>query len=199
MADRVCPQACVSRAVTAYMSAAQRIGWVVTVRHISPVVTTEGGRGSQPLAAAGMTASLQTHLRVADLPSHFTMHSFRVEGSLTRSLAGTAVGEIMKIGGCKTEALAKYDIVAASTVVAGSRATRENAASATRTLVGFLCTPSSENKSQHVRDRIEASLKKFGWDNHVSDQWVFKRKHNRILSNDATKYGRDHGSMQEAS
>ena len=58
-----------------------------------------GGRGSRPLSVARMIASLQAHLREAGLPDHFTMHYFRVGGSLTRSLAGTAVDEIMKIGG----------------------------------------------------------------------------------------------------
>ena len=38
------------------------------------------------------------------------MHSFRVGGSLSKSLAGTAVDEIMKIGGWKTESAAKYYI-----------------------------------------------------------------------------------------
>ena len=107
LADRVCPETRASRAVTAYISAAQRIGWDLTVGHIFPVVTTEGGRGSRPLSAARMTASLQAHLREAGLPSHFTMRSFRVGGSLTRSLAGTTADEIMKIGGWKTEAIAE--------------------------------------------------------------------------------------------
>ena len=47
-------------------------------------------------------------MRVAWLPSYFTMHSFRVGGSLSKSLAGTVVDEIMKIGGWKTESVAKY-------------------------------------------------------------------------------------------
>ena len=98
-ADRVRPETCASRAVTAYISAAQRIGWDLTVGHFSPVVTTGGGRGSRPLSVARMTASLQAHLREAGLPDHFTMHSNRVGGSLTRSLAGTVVDEIMKTGG----------------------------------------------------------------------------------------------------
>ena len=42
------------------------------------------------------------------------MHSFRVGGSLTRPLAGTAVDEIMKIGGWTTEPIVKYPIGATS-------------------------------------------------------------------------------------
>jgi len=114
LADRDCPAICAFRAVKAYISAAQRIGWDLTAGHLFPVITTEGGRGSRPLSGARMTASLQGHLREAGLPSHFTMHSFRVGGSLSRSLAGTAVDEIMKIGGWKTESIAKYYIGATS-------------------------------------------------------------------------------------
>ena len=43
------------------------------------------------------------------------MQSFRVGGSLSKSLAGTAVDEIMQIGGWKTESVAKYYIGATST------------------------------------------------------------------------------------
>ena len=114
LADRFCPETCASRAVTAYISVAQRIGWDLTVGYIFAVVTTEGGRGFRPPSATRMTASLSAHPREAALSSYFTMHSFRVGGSLTRSLAGTAVDGIMKIGGWKTEAIAKYYIAATS-------------------------------------------------------------------------------------
>ena len=57
-----------------------------------------------------MTTALLGHLRTAGLPGHFTMHAFRVEGSLSKSLPGTAVDEIVKIGGWKTESVAKYYI-----------------------------------------------------------------------------------------
>ena len=85
------------------------MGWDLTARHLFPVFTAEGGRGSLPLPAARMATALHGHLRAAGLPSHFTEHSFRVGGSLSKSLAGTAVDEIMKIdGGGKTESVAKY-------------------------------------------------------------------------------------------
>ena len=42
------------------------------------------------------------------------MHSFRVGGSLSKSLARTTVNEIMKIGGWKTESVAQYYIEATS-------------------------------------------------------------------------------------
>ena len=53
------------------------------------------------------------------------MHPFRVGGSLSKSLTGTAMDEIMPIGGLKTESLAKYYIGATSSgKVLGSRRTR---------------------------------------------------------------------------
>ena len=53
------------------------------------------------------------------------MHSFRVGGFLSKSLAGTAVDEIMKIAGWKTESVAKYYIGATSSgKVLGSKRTR---------------------------------------------------------------------------
>ena len=60
--DRDCEETCACRAVTAYISAAPRIGWDLTAGHTLPPVTTEAGRGSRPLSAARMTASLQVHL-----------------------------------------------------------------------------------------------------------------------------------------
>ena len=42
------------------------------------------------------------------------MHSYRVGGSLSKSLAGTAGDEVMKVGGWKTESIAKYYIAAKS-------------------------------------------------------------------------------------
>ena len=46
--------------------------------------------------------------------NHFTVRSFRVGGSLTRSLAGTVVNERLKIGGWETETVAKYYIATTS-------------------------------------------------------------------------------------
>ena len=83
LADRDCPALCAFRAVTTYISAAQLIGWDSTAGHLFFVVTTEG--------------SQQGYLRVAELPSHYAMHSSRARGSRGKSLAGTAVDEMMKI------------------------------------------------------------------------------------------------------
>ena len=52
-------------------------------------------------------ASLQGHLLEAGLPNHFTMHPFRVGSSLTISLAGMAVDEMLKMDVWKTESIAK--------------------------------------------------------------------------------------------
>ena len=55
------------------------------------------------MKAQRMTVTLRGHLRIAGLLDHFTMRSFRVGGSVSKSSAGTAVGEIMKIGRWKTD------------------------------------------------------------------------------------------------
>ena len=65
-----------------------------------------------------MKAGLQMHLCAAGLPDHYCMHSFRVGGSLSKSLEGTEVDEIMKIGGWKTEQPARYHIGATTSVPA---------------------------------------------------------------------------------
>ena len=72
-----------------------------------------------------MTANLQGYLRVAALPSHFALHSFRVCGSISKSLAKTAVDETMIIGGRKKESVARYYIGATfSERVQGSKRKR---------------------------------------------------------------------------
>ena len=55
-----------------------------------------------------MTRALQSHLQEAGLSTLFTMHSFRLGGSLSTALAGEAIEEIMLVGGWKTEAIARY-------------------------------------------------------------------------------------------
>ena len=98
LADRDCPAVCAFQAVTAYISATQRMWWDFTAGHLFPVVTAEGGRGS----LRSPYDDLQGHLRAAGLPSRFTMHSIRVGGSRSKSLAGTAVDEIIKRGAWNT-------------------------------------------------------------------------------------------------
>ena len=140
----------------------------MTAGYLFPSVSAEGGRGNLSLSAARMTTALQGHLRAAELPSHFTMHSFRVGGSLSKSLAGTAVDEKMKIGGWKTESVAKYYIGATSSGrVHGSK---KKHAKATLTLASCHCRRSLRRISQRVRERIDARLRKFGGGNPEPDQ-----------------------------
>ena len=53
------------------------------------------------------------------------MHSFRVGGSLRKSLAGTAVDEVMKIGGWKTERVAWCYVGVTTSAVATSKGKRD--------------------------------------------------------------------------
>ena len=99
---------CPLLAVEAYLDAAASYGWNLSTGHLFPVVTGEGKRGQTPLLAHQMTAALQQHLRVAGLPDHYTMHSFRVGGSVNQSLAGTPIDAIMDMGGWKTRRMAEH-------------------------------------------------------------------------------------------
>ena len=167
LADGVCPETSVSGAVTAYISAPQRIGWNLTVGHIFHVATTGGGRDSRPLFAVRMTALLQAQLRDAGLPDHFTMGPFHdallssgwvphpTPGRKGRWTRSYHENQWLENGGNRKKT------TSALFLVAGSRVARENVASATRMLAGFLGHPSSRNISQHVRDRVEASVKTF--------------------------------------
>ena len=110
LAEKECPQVCTSRGVTEYISAAQSNMWDLTKGHVFPLVLANGSRGTVPMSAQRMTAAVQGHLRAARMPYHVNMHSFHVGGSVSKALAGTAVDETMKIGGWKTERIAKYYI-----------------------------------------------------------------------------------------
>jgi len=106
---------CAARAVDEYINAAQQIGWDLSSGFLFSEPSLDGGRGTSKLQARDLTKSLQAYLRDAGLPSHFTMHSFRVGGSLSRALAGETIERIMQLGGWKTEAIAKYYVEPAST------------------------------------------------------------------------------------
>ena len=110
LADKECPQVCAFRAVTEYIFIAKSIGRDLTQGYLFPVVLTDWGRGSVALSAPRMTAALQEHLRTAGMPEHFTMHSLRAGSYVSKSLAGTAVDEIINTGGWKTERIANYDV-----------------------------------------------------------------------------------------
>ena len=127
LAGKESAQTCAFRGVTEYISAAHSIGWDIAKGHLLPLALAGGSRGPIPTSAQRMTAALQGHLRMAGLPDHFPMHSFRVGGSVTKSFAGTAVDEIKKIGGRKTESIAKYCIGStASTGFRASQRTRDH-------------------------------------------------------------------------
>ena len=154
LADRDWPVIRPFRAVTAYSSVAQQMGWDLAAGHLFPVVSAGGGRGNLPLPAASINAALQARVRAAELPSHFGMLSFRVGGALSKSLAGTAVGEIMKIGGWKTESVAKYYIGTTSSGKGlGSKRTRGQSYTNATTCH---CRLSFRNISQLAHARIDA-------------------------------------------
>ena len=68
LVDRDCPVICAFRAVTACISAAQRIGWDLSTGHLFPVATAEGGRGRLSLRGPydGESAKLSANGRPAE-------------------------------------------------------------------------------------------------------------------------------------
>lgn len=107
LADSENYQTCAFRAVHSYIEAANQLGWDLETGYLFPEVEGDGTRSALPLTSKRMTALLQSHLKYAGLPTHFTMHSFRVGGSVSEALAGTSIDEIMKLGGWKTEKMAQ--------------------------------------------------------------------------------------------
>ena len=93
LADAENLQTCAFRGVTGYIFAALAIGWDLSAGCEFPVVECNGERGSVAITAPRMTAALQAHLRAVGLPDYFTIHSFKVGGSLSKSLADTVVDE----------------------------------------------------------------------------------------------------------
>ena len=100
--DEDCPETCPIRAMWEYTTAASEAQWDMSVGHIFPAVKADGGRCRLSVTEAQMTASLQAHARLAGLAeTRYTMQSFRVGGSGSQHLAGTAVGAVMRLVGCK--------------------------------------------------------------------------------------------------
>eukprot|EP00752_Nemacystus_decipiens_P004288 g3917.t1 len=114
LADRANHRICAFRGVRAYMSAASSLGWDLEQGHLFPEIGPNGDRLAHPVKPAKMRENLVAHLGRANLPKHFSMHSFRVGGSVSESLAGTAVYEIMKLGGWRSERVAA-DYIGATT------------------------------------------------------------------------------------
>ena len=102
------PETCPVRVVSEYISVAQAIGWDLSSGYLFSTPKQDGARGTSRLVAKDMTRALQSHLQEAGLSTLFTMHSFRLGGSLSTALAGEAIEEIMLVGGWKTEAIARY-------------------------------------------------------------------------------------------
>ena len=105
-----------------------------------------------------MTANLQIYLSMAELPNHFTMHFFRVGGSLSKSLAVTAEDGIMKIGDWKTSKL--RTITSGLPLVDKCRAARKSVARVTRTLASHDCRHGPKIILQRVQERAESMLEK---------------------------------------
>lgn len=85
-----------------YTFAAKSMDWGMSAGYLFPNLDCK--RGSAPLTAAQMTASLQAYQHTAKMPDkQYTMHLFPVGDLLSQSLAGTVVDAIMELVGWKSE------------------------------------------------------------------------------------------------
>ena len=101
LADNDSLQTFAFRVVTEYISNAQSIEWDLAKGHLFCLALTDGSRRPVPMSAKRMTAALQGHLRMAGFPDHFIMHSFRVGGSVTKSLLVQWLARSCRSGGRK--------------------------------------------------------------------------------------------------
>ena len=157
LADRDCPAICAFRAVMAYISAAQRVGWHLTAGHIFPEVTAEGGRGRLAFYADRMTAHLQRYLRMVELSNHFTMRSFEWEARSVNPLPGRPWTRSSKIMAGRQSRL--RSATSGLPLADMCRVARGNVARVTRTLASYHCRQSSERILQRVQERTESMLK----------------------------------------
>ena len=104
----------------------------------------------------------------------------------------------MEIGGWNTEAIAKYYIGATSSgqVQGGKRKPGQSYAEAS----WLALSPEFEKHFTACARQGWGKHEELWVDENVSDQAVaYEEQNNKTLSNDATKYGREHGLAQEAS
>lgn len=150
--DTVTPSLCAFKAVTSYISAAYRVGWDLASGHLFPQVSSDGVRSCHSMSSRHMTAALQAHLRAAGLDDHYTMHSFRVGGSVSRSLKGTAMDEIMKMAGWRTTSVAEH-YVGATTSLSSAESRLDTDA--------LYAKVSAWSKSSDFRDSYAACSEKY--------------------------------------
>ena len=78
-------------------------------------VNSDGSRATEALKAEQTMTSLQAYLYRAGVPppdanTQYTVHSFRVGGAVSRSLAGMAVADIMPLVGWESAGVAQMCI-----------------------------------------------------------------------------------------
>lgn len=103
--------------------------------------------------------TLQGHLRAEELPEPLSMHYFRVGGSLREFLAGTAVEEVLDIGGWKTDSVAKVLYIGC---IACGKAHGSKINVRYANAISYHGRLGLRNISQRVREVIESMLRKFG-------------------------------------
>ncbi|CAM9646805.1 unnamed protein product, partial [Sphacelaria rigidula] len=97
--DELYPATCPVRAVEQRVKVGTSMGWNMTRGYLFPQIdtsTTTPTRGSTPMPAAQMTATLRQRGMDAGIKCPFSMHSFRSGGAVSRALAGDYLKKIMQ-------------------------------------------------------------------------------------------------------
>ena len=77
-------------------------------------------RGKTPISAPDVTKAMNVHARNAGERTAFTMHSFRLEGALTRALAGEDLHTVMQRAFWKTPTTARKYLRLIEELIPGS-------------------------------------------------------------------------------
>ena len=107
--DRACHELCPVRAVQEFALVVGSMRWPPRAGYMFPMVEADGSKSSSPWSPDKMSAALQSNMSRAGLAEgrNYSMHSFRVGGAVSQTLAGTAIDALMDFVGWKSRGVAQ--------------------------------------------------------------------------------------------
>lgn len=97
--EEECVATCPVRAVEQFVEIGRYAGWDMSKGYLFPSITRRGEtvvRGTEPISAKQMTATLKKYAKEIGEVQAFSMHSFRSGGAVSRALAGESLATIMQ-------------------------------------------------------------------------------------------------------
>lgn len=106
---RDCNALCPVRAVQEFALVPDSVGWAPREGYLVPQVGSDGSKGRSPWLAQDMSTTLRKFMSKAGLAEgrDYSMHSFRVGGAVSQTLACTAIDALMNSVGWKTRGIAQ--------------------------------------------------------------------------------------------